>query len=78
MADLEEREDGEALVQLGAQSREGLVGEEDISGDLPGDLVDGAGIAQTERIPSGLHGAVDVEDGIEDAASRSDGGQREI
>lgn len=49
MADLEERRNGEALVQLGAQAGEGLVGEEDAPLDLRGDVVDGAGVAQAER-----------------------------
>lgn len=34
MADLEKRRNGEALVQLGAQAGEGLVGEEDAPLDL--------------------------------------------
>jgi len=49
MADLEKRRNGEALVQLGAQAREGLVGEENTPLDLRGDVVDGAGVAQAER-----------------------------
>lgn len=68
MADLEERRDGEALVQLGAQAREGLVGEENTALNLSGDVVDGAGVAQAERCSSVLEPSVCVQHGVNDAA----------
>lgn len=49
MADLEKRRNGEALVQLGAQAGEGLVGEEDAPLNLGGDVVDGSGVAKAKR-----------------------------
>lgn len=67
MANLKERHDGEALVELGAQTRKGLVGEEDISLDLFRYLVDCAGVAEAERIPSCLEGSICVEDRIQEA-----------
>ena len=68
MADLEKRRNGEALVQLGAQARECLVGEEDAPLDLRGDVVDGAGVAQAERCSPVLERSVCVEDRVNDAA----------
>lgn len=49
MADLEERIDGEALVQLCSQAREGLIIEKDIARDLFGDVVHRTWIAQSQR-----------------------------
>lgn len=69
MADLEQGRDGEALVQLGAQARESLVGEEDAPLDLGGDVVDGAGVAQAERCSLVLEASVCVQEGVYHAAS---------
>lgn len=67
MADLEERKDGEALVELGAQAREGLVGEEDIALDLPCYRINGARVSQAEGISPRLERVVCVEDGVHEA-----------
>lgn len=64
MADLEERQDGKALVELGAQAGEGLVGEEDIALHLLRYRINGARVSQTQRISPRLEGVVCVEDGV--------------
>lgn len=67
MAYLEQRVDGEALVQFGAQARECLVGEEDIALDLLRYLINCAGVAEAKRLPSRLNGSICVEHGIQEA-----------
>lgn len=61
MADLEEWEDGKALVQLCSKTRESLVGEEDISLHLSRNAVDGARIAQSQCFSSHLYRSICVE-----------------
>ena len=65
MADLEQGGYAEALVELGAQAGEGLVGEEDVALDLLGDLVDCAGVGQSEQRSPVLEGVVCGEEGVE-------------
>lgn len=67
MADLEEWQDGEGLVELRAQTREYLVGEEDIALDLLCYLIDCAWVAETERISPCLEALICVEDGVEES-----------
>lgn len=67
MAYLEQRVDGKALVEFGAQAGESLVGEENIALDLSCDPIDRSRIAQPQCFSSLLKGSICVEDGIQEA-----------
>lgn len=69
MAYLEERVDGEALVEFGAQAREGLVGKEDISLNFLGYLVDSSGVAEAKGFSSRLERTDCVKDGVQEAVA---------
>ena len=67
MAYLEERVDGETLVQFRAQTREGEVVEKDASLHLPIDLVYGPRVAETKRCSSIVERLICVHDAAEEA-----------
>lgn len=54
MTYLEDGREGEALIELGAQARESLVGEKNIALDFLCYLIDGAGVAQPKGFSSRL------------------------
>jgi len=66
MADLEQRRHAECLGQLGAQTRKGKVGEEDIARDLLVHVLDSARIRQTEKSSPCLEVVVCVSKGVVD------------
>lgn len=63
MRDLEERSYAEGLGEVGAQTREHEVVQEDIALHLLGNILDGAGVGQAERRPPRLEGSICVSDG---------------
>lgn len=67
VADLEEWQDGKALVELSAQAGEGLVGEKHIALHLPSYRINGARVSETERISPCLEGVVCVDNGVHEA-----------
>lgn len=67
MADLKERQNGKALVELSAKAGEDLVGEEDIALDLLCYRIHRARVLQAERISPRLEGVVCVQDGVHEA-----------
>lgn len=67
MADLEERVYREALVQLCAQAREGLVFEKHAAFHLLGNLVNRTRVRQAERCSSVVKCLVRIDELVEDA-----------
>lgn len=68
MAYLEERVNGEALVEFCAKTGEGEVVEEDSPLHLPIDLVHRPGVTEAKRCSSVVESLVCIEDGAEEAA----------
>lgn len=58
--DLEQRRDTEGLCEVGAQTGEGQVVEEDIALDLLCDVLDSAGVGKAQSLSSCLEGRVCV------------------
>lgn len=67
MRDLEQRRNAESLCEVGAQTGEGQVVEENIALHLLCDVLDGAGVGQAKGLSSCLESRVCVPDGREQA-----------